>query len=31
MTALPLEPASNDERPRGSSHKEGATVIEDLL
>ena len=29
ITAFPLDPASNEDRPKGSSHKDGATVMEE--
>ena len=31
ITAFAREPASKDDLPKGSSHKDGATVIDDLL
>ena len=31
ITALPLEPASNDDLPKGSSQVDGTTVIDDEL
>ena len=31
ITALPRDPASKDDLPKGSSHKDGTTVIDELL
>ena len=31
ITAFPLDPASIDDLPKGSSHDDGTTVMEDLL